>query len=41
MDIPKIVNFMKNPGLLKEGLNKICLMHYYEIVHTPKPLGHL
>ena len=37
----KIVNFLKNPGLLKKGLNKINFIHHDKIVHTKKLLSHL
>ena len=41
VDFSKIVNFLKNLGLLKTGLNKIGFIHYYNIIHTKKLLGHL
>ncbi len=34
MDFQKVVNFPKNPGPPKEGLNKIGFMHIYEIIPT-------
>ena len=34
------MNFLNNPGPPKEGLNKLAFIHYYEIIHTKKPLGH-
>ena len=39
--LSKIMDFLKNPGLPKEELNKIGFIYYYKIVHTKKPLGHL
>lgn len=41
MDLLKIVNFLKNPGLSKKRLNKIEFIYYYDIVYTKKRLGHL
>ena len=33
MDFLKIMNFLKNLGLLKKKLKKIDFMHYYKIVY--------
>ncbi len=34
VDLPKVVNFPKNPGLPEEELNKIGFVYNYEIIHT-------
>ena len=41
IDFQKIVDFLKNPSLPKEELNKISFMYHYKIIYTKKPLVHL
>lgn len=37
----KVVNFLKNLGLLKERLNKTGFIYYYKNIYTIKSLSHL
>ena len=39
--ISKIVDFLKNSGLPKEGQNKKSFLHHYEIIYIKKPVDYL
>lgn len=41
IDFSKIMNILKNLGLLKKKLTKISFIYYYKIVYSKKQLSHL